>query len=57
MLTDIKVVAFDLLLRILDGAGHQAVLDRLAFFHAEPAHDALDTVGAKNAHQIVFNER
>ena len=34
--------------------GHHAVLDRHAFFHAEPLHQAGDAVRAEDAHQVVF---
>ena len=37
--------------------GHHAVLDRHAFFHAEPLHQAGDAIGAEDAHQVVFERQ
>ena len=54
VLADGEVLRLDLLLRALDGARHHAVLDRHAFFHAEPLHQAGDAVGPEDAHQVVF---
>ena len=54
VLADGEVLRFDLLLRALDGARHHAVLDRHAFFHAEPLHQARDAIRAEDAHQVVF---
>ena len=54
VLADGEVLRFDLLLGALDGARHHAVLDRHAFFHAEPLHQAGDAVRAEDAHQVVF---
>ena len=54
MLADGEVLRLDLLLRALDGPGDHAVLDRHAFFHAEPLHQAGDAVRAEDAHQVVF---
>ena len=51
---DIEVVAFHPLLGLFDGIGNQAVLDGLAFAHAQAAHEALDAVGAEDAQQVVF---
>ena len=57
MLADGEVLRFDLLLRALDGARHHAVLDRHAFFHAEPLHQARDAVRPEDAHQVVFERQ
>ena len=57
MLADVEVVAFDLALRVGDGAGDQAVLDRHAFFHAEAGHQALDAFGAEDAQQVVLERQ
>jgi hypothetical protein len=40
VLADVEVVALDLLLRVLDGAVDQAVLDRHVLLHAEALHEA-----------------
>ena len=52
-----EVLRFDLLLRALDRLGHHAVLDRHAFFHAEPLHQAGDAARAEDAHQVVFERQ
>src|ERR1700722_8452246 len=57
MLPDREVLAFDLLLRPLDGPADHAVLDRHAFFHPELLHQARDAVGPENAHEIVFERQ
>src|SRR5262245_11282454 len=54
MLADGEVLRLDLLLRAFDRAGHHAMLDRHAFFHAEPLHQAGDPIRAEDAHQVVF---
>ena len=54
VLANVEVVLLDPLLGSLDGAGDHAVLDGLAFLHAQFGHDAGDAVGAKQTHQIVF---
>ena len=54
MLADVEVVAFDLALRVGDGARDQAVLDGHAFLHAEAGHQPLDALGAEDAQQIVL---
>ena len=36
---------------------HHAVLDRHAFFHAEPLHQAGDAVRPEDAHQVVFERQ
>ena len=57
VLADLEVVRLDLLLRALDRARDHARLDRLAFLHAQPLHQALDAVGAEDAHQVVFERQ
>ena len=54
MFADGEVLRFDLLLRALDGLADHPVLDRHAFFHAEPLHQAGDAIRAEDAHQIVL---
>jgi hypothetical protein len=54
VLADVEVVTFDLLLRVLDGAVDEAVLDRHVLFHPEALHKTRDALGAEDAHQIVF---
>ena len=57
VLADGEVLRLDLLLRPLDRAGHHPVLDRDAFFHAEPLHQAGDAVRPEDAHQVVFERQ
>ena len=57
VLATLEVLRLDLLLGALDGLGDHAVLDRHAFFHAEPLHQARDAVGAEDAHQVVFERQ
>src|SRR5437667_153648 len=54
MLADVEVVGLDLLLRVADGAGDQAMLDRHALFHPEPLHEPLHAVGAEDAQEVVL---
>src|SRR5579871_3304489 len=54
MLADIEVVRLDLLLGVLDRFADPAMLDRDAVFHPDPAHQALELVGAENAQQVVL---
>src|SRR6185312_2965148 len=54
VLADLEVPPLDLGLGALDGLGDHAMLDGLALFHAELAHEALDAVGAEDAHQVVL---
>ena len=51
---DLEVVLLDALLRLLDGAVEQRVLQFLAFFQAHLLHVLDDPVRAEQAHQIVF---
>ena len=44
-------------MRLLDGIGHHAVLDRLALLHTESLHEALDPVRRENAHEVVFQRQ
>jgi hypothetical protein len=57
VLADLEVPALHLLLGALDGAADHAVLDGLALFHAELAHQPLDAVGAEDPHQVVFERQ
>ena len=50
-------MAFDLLLRLLDRAVDHGVLDGDVFLHLEPLHDALDALGAEDAHEVVFERQ
>ena len=57
VLADGEVLRLDLRLRALDGARDHAVLDRHAFFHAEPLHQAGDAVRPEDPHQVVFERQ
>jgi hypothetical protein len=57
MLADVEVVRLDLLLGIGDGARDQAMLDRLALFHPEAGHQALDALGAEDAQQVILERQ
>ena len=54
LLADLEVVGLDPLLGVLDGAGDEAVLDRLALLHADLAHQPADAVRAEDPHQVVL---
>ena len=54
MFADIKVVPFDLGLRILDRPIHQPSFDRNIIFHTEAVHQVTDTFTTKAAHQFIF---
>ncbi len=54
---DREVLAFDLLLGALDGAGDHSVLDRDALFHSQTLHQAGDAIRAEDAHQVVFERQ
>src|SRR5690606_33095364 len=54
LLADIEVAAFDLALRVLDRARYPGMLDRLAFLHAELAHEPRDALGPEDAQQVVL---
>ena len=47
VLADVEVAGLDLALRVLDRARDQGVLDRLAFGHLQPLHDAVTRSPAK----------
>ena len=53
-LADVEVVAFDLLLRVLDGAVDDGVLDGDVLFHPQAFHQAADALGPEDAHEIIF---
>src|SRR5262245_8987544 len=57
MFADGEVLRLDLLLSALDGPADHAVLDRHAFFHAEPLHQAGNAIRAEDAHQVVFERQ
>ena len=50
----LEVLQLDPLLRLPDGAGHQAAGDYLALLGAALVHPARDPVGAEQPHQVVF---
>ena len=50
-------MALDLLLRVLDGAVDEAVLDGDVLLHPQALHEAGDALGAEDAHQIVFERQ
>src|SRR5262249_48121405 len=54
VLADLEVARLHALLGGADGPRDQLVLDRLALFHPETLHDALDALGAEDAKEIVF---
>ena len=49
-----EVLAFDPFLRRFDLFGNHPGFDRHAFLHAEALHDARNTVGREDPHQVVF---
>src|SRR5262249_2345398 len=53
MLTNVEIVRFYLFLCVFNRSGHKAVLDRNTFFHAQSAHDALNSIGPKDTPQLV----
>ena len=57
VLADGEVLRLHLLLRALDRARDHPVLDRHAFFHAQPLHQAGDAVRPEDAHQVVFERQ
>src|SRR5262249_53772099 len=54
VLADLEVARLHALLGGADGPGDQLVLDRLAFLHAQPLHDALDARGPEDAEEVVL---
>ena len=54
ILTDSKVVAFYLLLRLLNSRRQHLMLDLLAFFNTQFRKYVHQPLGAEQAHQIVF---
>ncbi len=54
MLSHIKVMCLDLLLRVLNGLGDNTVLNRHALLHTKLAHNRSDLITTKDPHQIVF---
>ena len=57
LLADVKVASFDFSLRFFDGVGHHTVLNGFTPLHPEGLHKALDPIGGKNAHQVVFERQ
>ena len=55
--TNIKIVRFHLGLSILNGPADQIVLNRLAFLHAQPLHDAGHSLAPEYPQQIVFQSQ
>src|SRR4029077_7355782 len=54
MFAAVEVVRLDLLLRVLDRLADPSMLDRDAVLHPDPAHQALELVGAEDAQQVVL---
>ena len=54
VLADVEVARLDLLLRILDHAREQAVLDRLAFFDADAVPPLRHPLGLEDPQQVVL---
>ena len=54
MLADVEVVRLDFLLRVFDRARYPSMLDGLVVLHPDSAHQALETVGAEDAEQVVL---
>ena len=54
---DGEVLRLHLLLRALDRARDHPVLDRHAFFHAQPLHQAGDAIRPEDPHQVVFERQ
>src|SRR5262245_14293385 len=57
LLADVEVVRFDLALRALDRAGHEAVLDRLALGHPQALHDRVDALAGEDAQQRILERQ
>jgi len=55
--TDVKVLAFNTNLCLLDRRGNQFVFDWLIFRHIEPFHQPFDAIAPEAAHQIVFQRQ
>ena len=54
VLSNVEVALLDLLLRVLDGACHPAMLDGDVLFHPEAVHHRLDALAGEDPHQVVF---
>src|SRR5215471_13269267 len=54
LLADVEVVSLDLALRAFDRACHQAVLDRLAFGHAQALHDGVDPLAGEDPQKRIL---
>ena len=54
VLADLVVAFFDLALGAADGPRHHAVLDGVAFFHAQLREQDLGLVAGEHLHQVVF---
>ena len=57
VLANVEVSTFDLSLRLLDGVGDHPVFDCFPFFQAQRLHDAANTIGREDPHQIVFHRQ
>ena len=54
VLTNAEVACFNLLLRVLDGLGYEAVLNRLIILHTQLVHNAGNIIATEQTHQIVL---
>ena len=54
LLAHVEVAVLHLALRLLDGVGDHAVLDGLAFLHAQRLHETLHPFRCEDAHEVVF---
>ena len=50
-------MAFHALLGVFDGLGHHAVLDGLAFLHAQLFHESGNAFRTEDAHEVVFQRQ
>ena len=57
VLADVEVARLDLLLRLLERLVDPGVDDRLALLQAETLEHAVETIGAEDPHQIVFQRQ
>lgn len=57
LLSHVEVATFHLALSTLDGIADHLVLDGLALLETQNAHHFLDTLGAKQTHQVIFQRQ
>jgi hypothetical protein len=57
VLADVEVAGLDLLLRLLQRLVDPGMDDGLALLQAEPLQHAVETIGAEDPHQIVFQRQ